>query len=227
MKLLFAILCISTFLPYHSRTLPTPLDPRSVFESAYKKIWNAGFLISDTEAQKINAQRSLSTYGEIMWDSATKIFNDIAFTKKDVFYELGCGTGKVCSQLYLTTPCKKIVGIELSPTRLSHAYKAQKDILKQVKKSKRKKRKWEYRNENFLDSDLHDATVIYSLTIFENDVMKEITEKLATLKDGLRVITFKHLAPHPHFTLTKTYHLPMSWSPERGSPIYLYTLHKN
>lgn len=226
MKLLVTLLCVGFVTPCYSRSSTTSLTPEEIFESAYQKIWNAGFLISDAEAHNINAQGSTSLYGEIMWDSAATIFNDIEFTKKDVFYELGCGTGKVCSQVYLTTPCKKIVGIELSSTRLSHAYKAQKDILKTVKKSKRKKRKWEYRNENFLDSDLDDATVVYSLTIFEPEVMQEITEKLATLKDGLRVITFKHLTPHPHFTLTKTYHLPMSWSPH-GSPVHLYTLRKS
>lgn len=101
----------------------------------------------------------------------------------------------------------------------------------QSKKSSKKKslkvkypeRILEFRNEDILTADISDATIVFTCsTCFSEEVMKNLTEKLAQLKEGLRVLTLKQLTPHVDFKLVKTYTLPMTWS--KTSPVYLYVL---
>jgi len=206
-----------------------PLDARNILEEAYNAIWNAGFLIPDAESDFIKAEKGAPTYGEIVWDSAAELFKELKLTKKDVFYDLGCGTGKLVAQAYMQTPVKKAVGVDLSRTRLTHAQSVQEGIISQANKvlgkKKFKKKKWEYRLENILETSIDDATVVYlGSTCYSDELMQGLTDRLAECKSGLRVLTLKQLSFHPDFKLVKTYNLPMTWS--SGSPVYSYKLEK-
>jgi hypothetical protein len=54
--------------------------------------------------------------------------------------------------------------------------------------------------------------------------MKKLTDKLARLKNGTRILTLKELAPNKAFTLVKTLQVPMTWS--SSSNVYWYELKK-
>lgn len=204
-----------------------PLDARNILEEAYSPIWNAGFLIPEQEVESIKAAKGAPTYGEILWESADELFKELKISKKDRIYDLGCGTGKFITQAYLQTPAKKFVGVDLSQTRLLHAQNVQSGIMDQAKKvlGKRKftKKKWEYRHENIVETDISDATVVYMCsTCYSDELMSDITERLSFCKKGLRVATLKQMPFHPNFKLVKTLTLPMTWS--SGSPVYIYNL---
>jgi SAM-dependent methyltransferase len=74
-------------------------------------------------------------------------------TKSDVFYDLGCGRGQLCIVAVTEFGVKRAVGIEM------HGGRAEKAAA-QVERLGLSDR-IEIRNEDFMDSDLRDATVAY------------------------------------------------------------------
>jgi hypothetical protein len=74
-------------------------------------------------------------------------------TKKDIFYDLGCGRGQLCVVAVTEFGVRKAVGIEM------HAGRARKaaEYVEELGLSDRV----EIRNEDFMDSDIHDATIAY------------------------------------------------------------------
>lgn len=222
------------------------IDYKKLIDEFYKEV--SGYKITDTEKKGIRDLGGDPTYGEIVYDSAAILLHDLNLTSHDVFYDLGSGAGKFVDQAYLTTPVKKSAGIELSETRykmaaerapkirkiaqLSLEFDAQlQEVIAETadKKADQKVTKpkvtkaLEFIQGNMLTEDLSDATAIFMCaTCFSDELMEKITQKLAGLKEGLRVLTLKNLAPHEHFKLVKTYTLPMTWS--KTSPVYLYLL---
>jgi cyclopropane fatty-acyl-phospholipid synthase-like methyltransferase len=84
-------------------------------------------------------------------------------TKKDVFYDLGCGRGQLCVVAVAEFGVKRAVGIEMHAGRAAKAaaYVERLGLSDRI----------EIRNEDFMDSDIHDATVAYCGTYeMEEDV---------------------------------------------------------
>jgi len=180
----------------------------------------SGFGISSEESEFIKEKGGAPTYGEIKYESAEQLFNDLKLTSRDVLYDLGSGVGKLIVQAYLTTPVKKSVGIELAQSRSNQAQEVQKII---TKEHRRKGAVLEFRHQSIVEADLHDATVIYMCsTCYSEELMQQIVTMLCKLKKGLRVITLKELPANTCFQLIKTYHLPMTWS--KSSPVHVYLL---
>jgi Histone methylation protein DOT1 len=80
----------------------------------------SGFNIVGSECTMIENNGGAPTYGEITYDAAHKLLTELNLNKEDVFYDFRSGVGKMVVQAYLTTPIKKSVDIELSPTRVKH-----------------------------------------------------------------------------------------------------------
>src|SRR5437867_7646253 len=72
----------------------------------------------------------------------------------DVFYDLGCGRGQLCVVAVAEFGVKKAVGIELHRGRATRAA----ENVQRLGLSDN----IEIWNEDFMDSDLHDATIVYS-----------------------------------------------------------------
>ena len=180
-----------------------------------------GFGISAKDTSLIESHGCASTYGEITFEGVATLLKILKLKDTDVFYDLGCGIGKMVVQVYLSSPVKKSVGIELSSERAENAFKAQEQLESDNKL--KPGRTLAFYKESFLDTDLSDATAIYlASTCFSDDIMQKVTNKLTTLKKGLRVATLKQLAPNNKFTLIDQFILPMTWS--ESTPVYLYEL---
>lgn len=223
-------------------------DYKKIIDDLYQNV--SGYRISEEEKHAVRNEGGDPTYGEILYESAQKLLDDVALTREDVFYDLGSGAGKFVMQVYLTTQAKKAVGIELCKTRCEMAQeRAEKirtiaelssrcayeigDVLANVETKNIIKisdsKTIEFNNENILKADLSDATIVFMCsTCFSDELMQKIVDKLAGLQEGLRVLTLKDLPPHDHFKLVRQYQLPMSWSKSSpGSPVYLYKLEKS
>jgi hypothetical protein len=218
----------------------------------YKKVINDLFVqqgafepeaarISDEERAAITAAGGGSpVYGEIPFESVQVLIEDLKLTEDDVVYDLGSGLGKFIYHVYLMTPARKSIGIELSEGRLKKSKEIEKPGVKvynSVIKFENEMRKmfdkpllpkvagkmFKYIHGNFLEEDMSDATVVYTCsTCFSDECMRSMTDKLAQLNEGLRVLTLKQLAPHKDFHLLHTYNLPMTWS--SSTPVYFYVL---
>jgi SAM-dependent methyltransferase len=92
-----------------------------------------------------------------------KILHLTRASKGDVFYDLGCGLGRLCVVAVVEFGVKKAVGIELHRGRAAKATKCVQELGLADR--------IEIRNEDFMESDLHDATIVYSgLAEIEEDV---------------------------------------------------------
>ena len=121
-------------------------------------------------------------YGETGYLSMERIINYFHdyFNEKTVFYDLGCGTGKIVYHVGLAYPVKKSCGIEFSKERCATAMRIS-------EKYSIKSEKISIINKNILDCDISDATVIYiDNTLFP----KLINEKIYDIiPDGCLVIS--------------------------------------
>ena len=74
-------------------------------------------------------------------------------SRKDVFYDLGCGLGQLCVVAVAEFGVRKAVGIELHRGRAAKAARR----IQRLDLSDR----IEIWNEDYMESDLHEATIVY------------------------------------------------------------------
>jgi predicted RNA methylase len=98
-------------------------------------------------------------------------------TRSDVFYDLGCGRGQLCVVAVTEFGVRRAVGIEL------HRGRAEKALayVKRLGLSDR----IEIRNEDFMDSDLRDATIAYCGT-YESE--EDVSHFDRELRQGSRFV---------------------------------------
>ncbi|TDH67111.1 hypothetical protein CCR75_006202 [Bremia lactucae] len=79
----------------------------------------------EVQGLSVEEFRRLMTYGEVSVESvASKILPMLNLVEDDVFFDLGCGTGKILVQTSLQTPCRRAIGIELMHNRVVGGHKA-------------------------------------------------------------------------------------------------------
>ncbi len=100
-----------------------------------------------------------------------KILHLARASKGDVFYDLGCGRGQLCIVAATEFGVKKATGIELHKGRAAKAAA----LVRELGLTGRV----EIRNEDFMESDLSDATIVYS-------GLEEIEEDVAFFEKKLR-----------------------------------------
>jgi SAM-dependent methyltransferase len=160
-------------------------------------------------------------YGEITYEGMSMLANKLNLSKEDIFYDLGCGLGKLVTYMYLTSPINKSIGIEMVGQRYSVAKLVQEIATAEgfvVPQCKLEFIHNNIRNENFLD-----ATVIFMSSLcFPMELMEELNQKFVKLHKGLRIISLINLPKHPSLALKEISILPMSWN--NASNIYYYEL---
>lgn len=188
-----------------------------IISDVYKNI--NGFLISEDERNSLAGKGASPVYGEITCKGAAQLLEDLKLTHEDIFYDLGSGVGKFAVQVYLTTPVKASIGIELSPTRFNQAQQARNDLKRM--KLIHHDRKLKFFEGNIETISYKDATLIFlASTCFTDELMNKMIEKLKNGKKNIRILTLKKFPQQDAFNLTKEYHIEMSWA--ESTPVYLY-----
>ena len=107
-----------------------------------------------------------------------KILQLALASSKDIFYDLGCGKGQLCVVAVAEFGVKRAVGIEMHRGRAAKAAKRVHELGLADR--------IEIRNEDFMESDLYDATIVYSgLSETEEDIA--YFEKKVRI--GCRIVT--------------------------------------
>ena len=107
-----------------------------------------------------------------------KILQLARASPKDIFYDLGCGKGQLCVVAVAEFGVKRAVGIEMHRGRAAKAAKRVHELGLADRV--------EIRNEDFMESDLYDATIVYSgLSETEEDIA--YFEKKVRI--GCRIVT--------------------------------------
>ena len=212
LSLLLSLICPPTFAE--------PADPKAYLQMVYEN--KGGYLITREEAESIQNAGGHAQYGEITYDSAAHILEDLNLSRQDVFYDLGSGVGKLVMQAYMTTPVKRSVGVELSTTRhkIAETTRAQAATDDHISNT----RELTFLNQNINSANLSDVTVCFiSGLTFPPQLIQGVMDRLSALDHPVKVISVLPLPEHKQFTLIKTYNLPMSWAPE-GVDVCLYTV---
>lgn len=122
-------------------------------------------------------------YGETPLTTFAKIVKEASISSKDVFYDLGCGRGRLCFWLKCFIGCQ-VVGVEVVPEFIIRAKRIQRKLRVEG---------IEFREENFFKTDLKKATVIYlNGTCLEDHSIRQLVKRFAELAPGTRIITISY-----------------------------------
>lgn len=120
-----------------------------IYKIDYTKIYNK------TEFDRDNVGSSV--YGETGFDSIESIVKEFTsfFNENTVFYDIGSGLGKIVYHIGLKYNVKKSCGIEYSKERYDYSLKIRENF--NIKADN-----ITFLNDNVLDCNILDATVIYT-----------------------------------------------------------------
>lgn len=163
-----------------------------------------------------------TTYGELTLEGIEGLVKEYKKVKKietypterQVFYDLGSGTGKIVMMVAALLPSLKAYGIEL----VKHRHEKALTALEQTNS----KNNITFLHGSFLDYDIRDAGWIFiSNLCFSNDMNKEIAEKIEkeVQKDTL-IACSRHLPLDPNHFEDIKFVLAMTW--EKKSSAHLY-----
>jgi SAM-dependent methyltransferase len=163
-----------------------------------------------TEGRNMDIPINTLTYGETPFLSAWRLFRLAGLNKRDVFYDLGSGTGNVvffCNILYGI----ESVGIDAIPTFIDYSNKIKESLkFEQVN----------FIKGNFLLEDFSKGTVFFIVsTVFDPDTREKLAEKFKEVSPGTRVITVSHVFDVPHLKVKTEEKMFFSWGYEN---IYLH-----
>ena len=133
--------------------MPAARDPSAMIRRLYRGI--DGYAVPAAERRRLSRQRGSLTYGELTPAGVRKLLDYLRLTDRDVFYDLGSGTGKVVLQAAMSVPLKKCVGIEIAASRVA----AGRAVLREARRQGLiQARRCALRNGDFLMADLADAS---------------------------------------------------------------------
>ncbi|KAF0689381.1 Aste57867_19173 [Aphanomyces stellatus] len=146
----------------------------------------------------------MTTYGEIEMEAFSRqIIPLLQLTESDVFYDLGCGTGKPVLQVALETTCRVAKGMELFLNRVETGQRALgrlHDICPSVVEGKEVRIVQGDLVKPPPEANLLDATVVFiNNVVFTDDLMLAVMGQLRRMKKLKRVIVSKKLCErHAH-----------------------------
>ncbi|MEK7434341.1 MAG: methyltransferase domain-containing protein [Cyanobacteriota bacterium] len=161
------------------------------------------FTISIQESKEIfGINEEEFTYGEAVWTSFDKILKFINPPPNAIFYDLGCGIGRIC---FFTSIKYSLYskGIELLPTFIKNANHI--------------KNKFDVKNILFIEDDwnkidISDADIVYvATTCFDDFLLEKLTKKFEILKKNTKIISVSNELKSDKIKLLKIISLPFSW----------------
>ncbi|OWZ24494.1 Histone methyltransferase [Phytophthora megakarya] len=148
--------------------------------------------------------RRLMTYGEVTVKSFAKtVLPMLNLDVDDVFFDLGCGTGKILVQAALQTSCKRTIGIELMQNRVQEGHKALNRLKERDVPVLKGKQIEIFRGDIFVppeEAQLMDATVVFiNNVMFGPQLMLKVLQLLSMMPKLRCVMTLRKICErHGH-----------------------------
>ncbi|CAD7928142.1 unnamed protein product [Amoebophrya sp. A25] len=224
---------------------------REILETVYEGL-DGGF---ETLESLKRMGPTAGTYGEITYAGVAKLLQNLEklsrerdsqderiISSADVFYDLGCGVGKLLMQVMLTTFVRRVVGIEWGEARHRKSVEARQRLAEQFFGTSNQEDattladRMELRCEDVAKTDVSDATLVFfCCVVFEEEVVHRVAQRLLEGATKLRYLMLTQKlaieglrAPQPfaqerRFALVDRWCLPMSWTSENGgNMVYVY-----
>ncbi|MGV3524931.1 MAG: methyltransferase domain-containing protein [Candidatus Sericytochromatia bacterium] len=162
------------------------------------------FWLALTEGLKIERPETLYrlTYGETTWFGIRAMLRDVNASSEDVFYDLGCGTGR---NVFFARVMygMRAVGLDLigSFVRYGNQTVAATGL-----------DKIEFIEQNIFTRDLSPATLVFiTANCYDPETMGLLVKRLEDLQPGTRVISTHRPIPSPRMEQLGSRRLPFSW----------------
>lgn len=174
-----------------------------------------GYSLSATGRAKVGRDADpVLTYGEVTPESVEYMMQMTDPQHGEIFYDLGCGTGKAVILSAFLRPFSRSTGIDIiedlwqSASQSGARYEADvKPLLEN-----RAHQQVTFVHGSMFDQDLSDGDVFFThCTCFDDDMMNRISQKLEACKPGTRVITVTKGLTSPEFDLLHSTPFRMGW----------------
>lgn len=177
------------------------------------------------DIKQITLNTTNELYGELYYYSFVKLLKYLQITEKDHFLDIGSGLGKIVFQVFLTTDAASVTGIEINNNRYIIANKIKDTISRQLPdlfifNNLNNFRSLNLINGDFLKHDFNHINIIYVCsTVFSLELLNTIAEKINTMQNVKKIISFRKLAKLERFDLTKKIFVHGTWD---YTTCYLY-----
>ena len=163
------------------------------------------------------------TYGTITYEGVEIISKALCLTPNDVFYDLGSGIGSLCTQIFMNTPVKKVVGIEYLKDRHEEAVRIKQKIESVYPERFEQNRSIVFECADFTQCDWNTATVILACsTCYDKSVLERIVKKVNDLQ-SVRYVISQRMLFDDHLEIVNILQLPCSWYKACNFNIYKCT----
>lgn len=165
--------------------------------------WQSPFQISGQLTRQEGLPSDITVYGETPWTTMAQILQQIPLQPQDVFYELGCGTGRnlLFVHGYYGIP---VVGYEIIPLFVSR--------LKALCQALGLSAGISVHGQNWFQADLSPGTIFFLVgTCYEDETIAAAELALNRVRSGSWVISTSYALDVPGLKVIKEMKLPFSW----------------
>lgn len=184
-----------------------------LYHQAYNLI--NGYKISYFERQRLNLGDDSYVYGEIRPETLLELLKMLIITPGEVFYDLGCGTGKAVLFASFFYSWRKCCGVECLPALFNSCMQAKQALLNSPELNRffpKKNFPINFIQQDILTIDFSDADVIFlHATTFHPTLWHPLKEKLNQLKKGTRIIVITKKLSEEYFEILNATKVIMSW----------------
>jgi len=187
--------------------------------------------VSFEERQRLGREEDAYIYGEIEFASFYSLLKSIDPKPGEVFYDLGCGSGRAILAATLHFDLSKVCGIEYLPGLCALANEQLKKAIALVQATHdewtdtflQRLSRVQVIQDNFLNDDFSDGDIfLIAATCFNYSTWEALVEKLVSVKPGSRIMVATKKIKHPQFTLIAERFELMSWG-MNSVQVYLKT----
>ncbi|CAN5426894.1 methyltransferase [soil metagenome] len=214
-------------IPYFERKrlyAAIPLQVKHCFEFINRLYQNVDAVaLSKQIRQHQGLNDDAFVYGEIEVLSFANMLEIVKPIPGEIFYDLGCGSGKAVFTAAMLYEFSKCYGIEL--LQPMHQLCCQQltqfsQLLTQANLDVNPAQHIEFIHQNILQVDFRDGDIIFiNATAFFGELWDAIVQRLYQLKSGSRVILTSRKLPATDFTLLSDEKQLMSWG---MSSVFIY-----
>lgn len=152
------------------------------------------------------------TSGEILYESIHKLIPMMRLKENDVFVDLGSANGKIVSQIFLTTPVKTSIGIEIVPELHSAAMKVSQQIKNDLPYFYENNRDMTFIQADFLNKSLDSMTVaLINATCFPPSLLNELGKIINNTATIRLVLSLRPLVTLKRLVCKKVIPIECSW----------------
>lgn len=178
----------------------------------YQYYINAIYDQTNTNLKHAMTRTVSETYGEILFESVSKLLSVIPFTENDIFVDLGSGLGKVVLQVFLQTLVKEARGIEIKPYLHEQALIAAHHLQRELPQYFENRRQLTLFSGDFLKIPLTTATIILmGSPCFDPAMLHSLAKMIDDTPSIHTVFSLRPLCSLQRLAFKKAIRIECSW----------------